>query len=342
MNIIFDSAPGRIYDFIISLIYACSNTYSEDFTQLNLTPDKNVEEAIEKIRRKITFDFNGSELFFNKETPAVEAFIGSEDLWKNNSIEEYIEYIRNLDERTVKIKILRFLNDDKDVNEDLLMTNDSVVSLINSFKISSSVKWEVYQFIQDHESYMKELLDFLTGYLKVFNNVVKEYKDITNNFDNYVEKNLKDKGIEFINEFTLRDMEVSEDSLYVTTMFFNSHSFIVFHRENGVYVNIGIDSEETIKKLQGAGEIENNLNIFKSLSDGTRFEILRMISQKEMYGQEIAERLGITMATITYHMNFLLGTNIVKVQPEGRKIYYSLNKDTIRKSVRFLSNIFDL
>jgi DNA-binding transcriptional ArsR family regulator len=334
--------PGKIYDFAMGLVFAFNDNYTDDYSDFNLTPDKNVEEALDRIKRRVTFGFKGLELFLDPKTPVIEAFVYNEDLWRNKSIEEYIEYIRNFDERMSVTKVLKYLNDNNDINESILSNNDSAINFINGLEVSSSLKWEVFQFIQSPALYMKGLGSFLDDYLKIYNNIMVEFDEEIKGFNKYVENNLKEMGSSFLKDLTMRKLELSNEDLYVTAMFFNSHSFIVNHREDGVYFLVGIDCEETIKKLYGEGEIESNVNIFKSLSDNTRFEILRLISQKEMYGQEIAEKVGITMASITYHMNFLIGTNIVKVQPVGRKIYYSINKDTLKKSIGFLNKIFNM
>ena len=52
--------------------------------------------------------------------------------------------------------------------------------------------------------------------------------------------------------------------------------------------------------------------VFKNLADKTRFQILNLLKSGDLYGQEIAEKVGITLATVSYHMSFLLAANLVR------------------------------
>lgn len=63
------------------------------------------------------------------------------------------------------------------------------------------------------------------------------------------------------------------------------------------------------------------------LSDKTRIEILRRLGQKLWYGAELAQTLQLTPAAISYQMSFLFEADLVAVEKQGRRYYYSLNRD---------------
>ena len=77
------------------------------------------------------------------------------------------------------------------------------------------------------------------------------------------------------------------------------------------------------------------VDAIKLLSDRSRFEILKYISHKEAYGNEIAEHLNLTTATVSHHMGLLIAADLVKLEPRNSKMYYSLNKDTLRQYLEF-------
>ena len=68
-----------------------------------------------------------------------------------------------------------------------------------------------------------------------------------------------------------------------------------------------------------------DLNIFKVLSDSQRRDILMMLKGGRMNAGEIAEKLGITPAALSYHLKMLKGADLVMEYREKNFIYYELN-----------------
>ena len=63
----------------------------------------------------------------------------------------------------------------------------------------------------------------------------------------------------------------------------------------------------------------------KAIADPTRYKILRQLSIRPHYVQELADSLDLTAATLSHHLAHLLQVMLVGVSVEGRKSYYSLN-----------------
>lgn len=80
---------------------------------------------------------------------------------------------------------------------------------------------------------------------------------------------------------------------------------------------------------------ERAINAMKLLSDKSRFEIMRYIHSHNAYGNEIAEHLGLTTATVSHHMSTLLEANLISLEQKNGKIYYHINKDTLSRYINF-------
>ena len=80
---------------------------------------------------------------------------------------------------------------------------------------------------------------------------------------------------------------------------------------------------------------ERAINALKLLSDKSRFEIMRYIHSHNAYGNEIAEHLGLTTATVSHHMSALLEANLICLEQKNGKIYYHINKDTLSQYINF-------
>jgi len=69
----------------------------------------------------------------------------------------------------------------------------------------------------------------------------------------------------------------------------------------------------------------------KAIADPTRYKIIRQLSIRPHYVQELADELDLTAATLSHHLTHLLQVMLVGVSIKGRKSYYSLNADELSR-----------
>lgn len=66
-------------------------------------------------------------------------------------------------------------------------------------------------------------------------------------------------------------------------------------------------------------------NIFKVLADSQRRDILVMLKGGRLSAGEIAERLGVTPAALSYHLKLLKQADLVMEYKQKNFIYYEIN-----------------
>lgn len=71
-------------------------------------------------------------------------------------------------------------------------------------------------------------------------------------------------------------------------------------------------------------------NIFNTLGDKTRLEIVRALVERPHYGQELAKMLGISNATVFYHLSMLEKTRTVHLERIEHRVYYVLDTPRLR------------
>jgi len=74
-------------------------------------------------------------------------------------------------------------------------------------------------------------------------------------------------------------------------------------------------------------QYERNAKVFKALCDSNRLMIIEMLQSGERCACEILEGLHIGQSTLSHHMKILIESGIVAGRPEGKWMYYSLNKE---------------
>lgn len=78
------------------------------------------------------------------------------------------------------------------------------------------------------------------------------------------------------------------------------------------------------------------IKLFKCLADKSRLQILKSLVQEDMYVERLAERLGLTAATISFHLKKLEDAHAVTSRKEQYYTMYSLCKDV------FMTNIMEI
>ena len=67
------------------------------------------------------------------------------------------------------------------------------------------------------------------------------------------------------------------------------------------------------------------LSIFKVLSDSQRREILVLLKNGRLSAGEIAEKMGLTPAALSYHLKLLKQAELVIEYKQKNFIYYEIN-----------------
>lgn len=75
------------------------------------------------------------------------------------------------------------------------------------------------------------------------------------------------------------------------------------------------------------------IKLFKCLADKSRLQILKSLAKEEMYVERLAERLGLTPATISFHLKKLEDAGAVTSRKEQYYMIYSLRQEVFMTSI---------
>ena len=83
---------------------------------------------------------------------------------------------------------------------------------------------------------------------------------------------------------------------------------------------------------------EEALKVFKCLSDASRLRIVQSLTQGDMYTELLAERLGVSPSTVSFHMKKLSDAKLVTARKEQYYTVYSLNQKLLKKTLSELAS----
>lgn len=233
-----------------------------------------------------------------------------------------------------------FSQEDEFINIDV--EKEFMPFLINKCDLLGEIKWYLTMIAQEPKTYLVELFDIVIEAIDIFKEI---FTVIEKDVEKAIEELRQEIGAnpQYISDVTgIRILEQWDRDLNVQPSMINfnavsiqcSQSFIFgTPRRDDLY--FGWKFNELMKISYGKDKEEEILNErLKCLSDKSKFKILKHLKEKPMFGQEIATALALTTATVSHHMNALLNSKLVNLERIENKIYYTLNNETIEKTIK--------
>lgn len=78
-------------------------------------------------------------------------------------------------------------------------------------------------------------------------------------------------------------------------------------------------------------------DIFQAIADPTRRAIIALIALQAMTPNDIADNFNTTRQAVSKHLRILTECELVKQEPQGREIYYSLEIDKLKEIDNWLA-----
>ncbi|MAQ64472.1 MAG: transcriptional regulator [Acidimicrobiaceae bacterium] len=76
---------------------------------------------------------------------------------------------------------------------------------------------------------------------------------------------------------------------------------------------------------------DNYIKFFKALANEERIEIIKLLKKNgEMFAQDIEKHFYLEQSTTSHHLNMLKKAGITKSRKDGRKVFYSIDINSIK------------
>lgn len=342
MEIIFDPEAGKIYSLFTSLFLGWNvNILENQVEMFGITLKEQLKEEYYYIKTLQNDKKEQMDFFFNNESEIFRFFIVFEEIWQSKSINEYISFIENMSDYSLRIMLVKTLIDNKLKNDDnhmemIASTKENVLDFIKKLDINKWSKWDLYCFIDNIEKYKDEFISLIKDYIPTFNKLFNKQREFINKVNNTMINGINSQGLHFVKEYTNNFISLDNfKKIYITNSYFDSYLVYFTLRNNteDCYLVVGPYYQELVNLND---YMETHLKVLKNLSEKTRFGIMKYILNEERYGQEIAEKFNISNASVSYHMNNLLLLNLVKISKQDNKVFYKLNKKKILETIKFL------
>ncbi len=89
-------------------------------------------------------------------------------------------------------------------------------------------------------------------------------------------------------------------------------------------------------------DLDDLINALKVISDSTRYQVLVELTKPHAKSKDIAERLSITGAAVSFHTQKLINGDLLLFNTKNSDVKYSVNRDLLQEVIAKLKEDFDL
>lgn len=250
------------------------------------------------------------------------------------SNEKLIDDLDSISDEELKSNIIDLYNDIFEENRTVesINTLDSTMNFLKEVDVAEDTKWKLMIVLNNPREYYKSLIKVIKNnqkaYEEAYKSIEKQLPKIMNNYIRYIESNECD---------VLSNM-IGPNNLSVSVIPSLAFGVMLIEIKNNYFMGILYELiyKEYVNSMGNKGDVVLKL---KALGDKSKLEIISILKQGPKYSLEIADILKLTPATVSYHMSMLLEFNMVSIEKKQGKIYYHLNKESLKEFVNELNNI---
>lgn len=148
------------------------------------------------------------------------------------------------------------------------------------------------------------------------------------------------------NDLNVREVPI-KDPLPIQPTFFNYNVLSFLDEpwdldlgENVVWF-LGIKLLPITDLLKDSGDQKQRIqSVLKTLSDPSKLELLKLCAKQAQYGVPLAKELGLTTATVSYHLNALVRLGYLTMSLDGNKVYYVTQGERITADLNAVMALF--
>jgi DNA-binding transcriptional ArsR family regulator len=315
----------------------------------NLEPNDEIKNSVAALKADLS-SYMKNELYYFFELSGIGYIFYQYILLHQDitDIPELLQEFRRYEPKDLIFRVVysvcknHFPKEDTKEYEELKDNVAAMMELVQHTEFQDPVRQErVIESLKNPEETKQRLSFFLEQFYQ------RSFKLIENNLTEILEpqqekyqKLFNNNPKKFLEQY-LNVIPREEQSLVVCLSFFKYiswHNYSLYENVSQDWFVMGVYSDMLYEENRC---YERFSNFFHTLSDPNRISILKMLSERPYYGQELAEKLNITPATVSYHMTFLQRAGIITVQRADNRSYYSMENSKLMKPLKDFIKFFE-
>ena len=289
-------------------------------------PSSSLEEQLEVIveeMRQMSVPlepYKDSILYFYKDDALRMFFINVKNVLRYHSFEEYAKILHSMDEEQIKKQLMTTIvkQDEEEASvedkvTELIGNQFAFLDFLKNLPIDDTVRWNYFTIMSQPKKFVEDFISLHQTLKPIFEKVYAEYLPILEKSYQEFETTIQEHPTILVEAFSgtkvIEEIDWASDEISVIPTLLLSD----FYFQDSEILILGAKSLEVIQRViqTRLDKQQERINVFKNLGDKTRYQIFCEIAKGSKSVKGIAEQLGITSATVSYHINELVLSNLV-------------------------------
>ena len=259
-------------------------------------------------------------LYYYKDDVLRKFFINVKNTLHYRSFEEYSDDLLSMDEEQIKQQLMTNIvkQDEEEVSvedkvAELLGNQFAFLDFLKNLPIDDTLRWNYFTIMSQPKQFVEDFISLHQTLKPIFEKVYAEYLPILEKsyqeFETTIQEHPTILAEAFSGTKVIEEIDWASDEISVIPTLLLSD----FYFQDSEILILGAKSLEVIQHViqTRLDKQQERINVFKNLGDKTRYQIFCEIAKGTKSVKGIAEQLGITSATVSYHINELVLSNLV-------------------------------
>ena len=284
--------------------------------------EEQLEVIVEEMRQMSVplESYKDNILYFYKDDALRMFFVNVKNVLRYHSFEEYAKVLHSMDEEKIKKQLMTAIvkQDEEEASvedkvTELLGNQFAFLDFLKNLPIDDTVRWNYFTIMSQPKKFVEDFISLHQILKPIFEKVYAEYLPILEKsyeeFETTIQEHPTILAEAFSGTKVIEEIDWASDEIAVIPTLLLSDFFF----QDSEILILGAKSLEVIQHViqTRLDKQQERINVFKNLGDKTRYQIFCEIAKGSKSVKGIAEQLGITSATVSYHINELVLSNLV-------------------------------
>ncbi|WP_341932161.1 hypothetical protein [Streptococcus pluranimalium] len=257
------------------------------------------------------------------------------------TIEDFLTYMSQVSDYDIKKSICRGI---LQLDQDDFDKDDDIIEQLEARIESLSLRWRILWAYHHPTAYRDGLVSLYRNILPLY----QPYHELTREecfqFGDSVDVPQLYKGPTFDLEGIIEKSGKNHCELFIVSNWypFIATSYDTNAESETVYCFLYPKVERLLKEEERDLTEETLALTLKTLGDETRYQVLLESLKDDVKSKDIANKLGITSANVTFHTQKLINASILLFATDDSSAKYRINRSLLKEIIERLQNDFEL
>lgn len=352
MKYTFYETESKLYNLLMfpTLIHLKPEDFSkEDLNYADLA-DESVKDFLFETKELLQPYAKEIQGFYCEDLEIILMLAYLYPFWGKTDLEDYLKELLALEPMEILKSVVyaELIRDEKSLQQDFIPLAEEIakddkklLSFVKERPYEDDTKWHLFCFIQDPLQSVRNYVDLMRRLRPFLEAAYERYRErLVAQGHQLVAilESLGDKGLSVLTNGIVREELIHPEEINILLSIANPYGITLYPYCPIPHLVWGWQMQIIFERMKEHNEnlINQRVLLFKNLGDRTRYEVLKLIASGVTSTKAIAERLGVSSATISYHLSNLSTSQLISLNKNDSKFGYRINHELIQQSLEDL------